>query len=124
MRSLFGRVAPLLVVGLCGSVSSGAQTPQPPRQPEAAAVTTLTATVRAVDAGTRTLRVLTGVGPALRVVTLACDESVTVRSGAGEVSLYQLKPGDLVRVEYSKGPTASTARTIEVLEWPRDGGVR
>jgi hypothetical protein len=124
MRGQLLRLAPLLIVGLCGSAAGRAQTPPPATPAEPASATTLTATVRAVDAGTRTVKVLTGVGPALRVVTLACDERAAVKSEAGELPLYQLKAGDLVRVRYSRGPAGDTATAIELLQWPRSGGVR
>jgi len=124
MRRPVLRVAPLLIAGLCASAASGAQAPPPTRPAEPTPAVTLTATVRAVDARTRTLQVLTGLGPALWVVTLVCDERATVRSDAGEVPLYQLKAGDLVRVRYAKVPAGNTATAVELLQWPQAGGAR
>jgi methenyltetrahydromethanopterin cyclohydrolase len=97
---------------------------QPPSPPSGSAAPALTATVRSVDAQARTLEVVTGVGHALRVVKFAFDERTEVKSAAGTASLAQLKPGDLIRVGYTKDAGVNTAKTIEVLPRPDARGAR
>ena len=106
-----------LAAGLCWAVVGFAQSPAP----VPGASTTLTATVTAVDAGARMVEVVTGVGPALRVVKLGCGGVAEVKTAGGKMPLAQLKQGDLVRVEYAKGTEGNTARTIEALPWPGGG---
>jgi hypothetical protein len=109
------------VVILCCTYPGFAQPPSPAAGSGGPA---LTATVRSVDARARTLELVTGVGHALRVVKLAFDERTEVKSAAGTASLAQLKPGDLIRVEYTKDAGVNTAKTIEVLPRPDAGGAR
>ena len=106
-----------LALGLSWAAVGFAQSPAP-----VPGSTTLTATVTAVDAGARTVEVVTGVGPALRAVKLGCGGVTEVKTAGGKMPLAQLKQGDLVRVEYAKGAEGNTARTIEALPWP--GGAR
>jgi hypothetical protein len=86
--------------------------------------TTLTATVRSVDAQARVLEVVTGVGYALRVVKLSFPQPAELKTSRGAAPLTQLKPGDLVRVEYVKNADANTATKIEVLPAPEAGSAR
>lgn len=113
-----------LAVGLSGGALSFAQSPVPATPPGSSSPIALTATVRSVDAKARTLEVVTGVGPALRVMRFSCGERVLVKTAGGTAPLAQLKPGDLVRVEYAKGAEGNAATTIEALAWPAAGGAR
>ena len=123
-----GRPAPFLTLSLAVGVSWGAvsfaQSPAPATSPGSGSQIALTATLRSVDAKARTLEVVTGVGPALRVVKFSCGERVLVKTAGGNAPLAQLKPGDLVRVEYAKGAEGNVASTIEALAWPAAGGGR
>ena len=85
---------------------------------------TLTATVQSVDAPARTLQVVTGVGYALRVVKLSWKEAPTMKAAAAGAGMSQLKPGDLVRVEYAKAPEGNVVKTIELLPSPAPPSVR
>ncbi len=105
-----------LAVSLFGGGVSFAQ----PAAPASGASTTLMATVTAVDVRAQTVDVVTGVGFALRVVKLGCGRT-EFKTAGGSLSLAQLKPGDLVRVEYAKGVEGNAARTIEALPWPGGG---
>jgi hypothetical protein len=79
---------------------------------------TLTATVQSIDAQGRTLQVVTGVGYALRVVRLSWKEAPAVKAAATGAGMAQLKPGDLVRVEYAKAAKGNVVKTIEILPRP------
>jgi hypothetical protein len=70
------------------------------------------------------LQVVTGVGYALRVVKLSWKEAPTMKAAAAGAGLSQLKPGDLVRVEYAKAPEGNVVRTIELLPSPAPPSVR
>ena len=76
----------------------------------------------AVDAQARTLELVTGVGYALRVVKLTLEDRAEVKTPAGLAPPAQLKPGDRVRVEYTKSADGNTATAIEVLPPPEAGG--
>ena len=130
----FGRRVPFsLTLGftafLSGAASaappSPAASPAAATPPAAAPSATLTATVQSVDAQTRTLQVVTGVGYALRVVKLSWKAtSPTVKTAAPGASMDQVKAGDLVRVEYAKEPEGNVVRTIEILPSPAPAGLR
>jgi len=118
-----GRGAPVLTLSiavfLSGGAASAAQTSVPPTPAAPVPSATLTATVRAVNARDRTLEVVTGVGHALRVVRLSWKEAPTVKAAAASAGMAQVKPGDLVRVEYAKAPAGNVVRSIELLPRPR-----
>jgi hypothetical protein len=80
--------------------------------------------VQSIDAQAKTLEIVTGVGYALRVVKLSWKTAPTVKAAAAGASLSQLKPGDLVRVEYAKAPEGNVVRTIERLPSPVPQSVR
>ena len=123
-----GRPAPISTLFFAVSLSWGAvsfaQSPAPAMLPGSGSSSTLTATVRSVDAPARKLEVITGVGPALRVVRFSYGERAEVNTARGMAPLAQLKPGDLVRVQYTKGADGMAAKTIEALPWPEAGGAR
>jgi hypothetical protein len=109
---------------LPGGATSAAP-PSPAATPAAAGPSvTLTATVQSIDAQARTLQVVTGVGYALRVVKISWKEAPTVKAAAAGTGMAQLKPGDLVRVEYVKAPEGNVVKTIELLPSPAPPSVR
>ena len=122
-----GRRVPFLT--LCFSVflsgAASAAPPSPAATPAAPLLSaTLTATVQSIDAQARTLEVVTGVGYALRVVKLSWKEAPTVKAAATGAGMAQLKPGDLVRVEYGKAPDGNVVKTVEILPRPVPQGAR
>lgn len=122
-----GREAPLLILCFSLFLSSAASTapPSPAATPSAPLPSaTLTATVQSIDAQARTLEVVTGVGYALRVVKLSWKAAPTVKAAAAGAGMSQIKPGDLVRVEYAKAPEGNVVRTIELLPSPTPQSVR
>jgi hypothetical protein len=80
--------------------------------------------VQSIDVQSRTLQVVTGVGHALRVVKISWKEAPTVKAAAAGAGKAQLKPGDLVRVEFTKAPEGNVVRTIELLPNPEPQSVR
>ena len=114
-----GRRAPLLILSLAMFLAGGATSAAPPSPAAAPAAAgpsvTLTATVQSIDAQARTLQVVTGVGYALRVVKISWKEAPTVKAAAAGTGMAQLKPGDLVRVEYTKASEGNVVKTIELL---------
>ena len=126
-RGFGRRVLFSLTLGLTAFLSGAASAapPSPAATPAAPLPSaTLTATVQSVDAEARTLQVVTGVGYALRVVKLSWKEAPTVKAAATGAGMAQLKPGDLVRVEYARAPEANVVRTIEILPRPVPQGGR
>jgi hypothetical protein len=118
MTKRAGNVAFLLaLVGTLSWTNPGSAQPPSPSSGKA----TLSATVRSVDAQARTLELVTGVGYALHVVKLTLGDRAEVRTPAGLAPLVQLKPGDRVRVEYTKGVDGNTATAIEILPAPEAG---
>jgi len=122
-----GRMAPLSI--LCFSVFlSGAVSAAPPSPTATPAAplpsATLTGMVQSVDAQARTLEVVTGVGYALRVVKLSWKEAPTMKAAAAGAGMSQVKPGDLVRVEYGKAPEGNVVKSIELLPSPAPPSVR
>jgi hypothetical protein len=72
-----------------------------------------------VDPEVPRLDVLTGVGLALRVLQIHCDESTAILSGGSAVSLASLKRGDPVHVSCRHSAEGYLANRIELL--PRPG---
>jgi hypothetical protein len=128
MTGSIGRAAPFLILSIAAFLSgraTAAAPPSPAATPSApASPATLTATVRSVDAQRQTLEVVTGVGYALRVVKLSWKAAPTVKAAAAGTGMAQLKPGDLVRVEYGKAPEGNVVRTIELLPRPSPEAAR
>lgn len=73
--------------------------------------------IRAVDVRTRTLEITTGVGLAVRIVTLQVPAGVPItdrEDGQPElIGLGALKRGDVVRARFGGGSTGLVAYTIE-----------
>jgi hypothetical protein len=118
-----GSGAPLLTFCLSlflpGAPDAAPPSPSPPApSPAPLGATTLTATVQSIDAQAGTLEVVTGVGYALRVVKLSWKAAPTVKAAASGAGLSQVKPGDLVRVQYAKTTQGNVLSTIELLPPP------
>ncbi|HSD27355.1 MAG TPA: hypothetical protein VLL75_08620 [Vicinamibacteria bacterium] len=115
-----------LLAWLVPGPGSAAQA-QPARAPG-----TLTATLRSVDADARQVDVLTGVGHALRVVTVRVEPECVIRVDGAPAPLGALTPGRIVRIAYrqatagdvSGAAAARVARTIETLPKPAPGAGR
>src|SRR5438093_5653779 len=75
-------------------------------------------TVRAVNARTGALELITGVGMSLRVVrmTTAPTTRLVAAGAASSPRLADLKPGDVVRTECRRTPTGLVADRIEKVE--------
>ena len=87
------------------------------RQPVARGVEsapdTLRGTVQAVKADAGYLDVVTGVGLAIRIVHIWAVAETRVAAAGAAVSLTEIKPGDIVRVEYRVTAQGNIAETIE-----------
>jgi hypothetical protein len=68
---------------------------------------------------TQRLEVLTGVGLALRVLRIRCDEATLIQAAGKQVRLASLKRGDLVRVTYR--PSVEGYVAIRIEPFPRPG---
>ena len=80
-----------------------------------AASYTYQGTVRAVDARTGTLELITGVGMSLRVVRMTVAPTTRVAAGGAAPRLADLKPGDVVRAEGRRTTTGLVADRVEKL---------
>jgi hypothetical protein len=119
MRTPAGSLAPVLVLALSFAAPGFAQSPSP-----VTGQATVTATVRSVGGQPRVVEVTTGVGYALRVVKVTLPEQMEVRTPGGAARPDQLKPGDLVRIDYVKSPEGNKATKVEVLPPPEPGAPR
>ena len=93
-------------------------------QPPDTAATSLTATIRGVDAGARKVEVLTGVGHALRLVAMEVEPSCDIKVDGASVPLQDLKPGQIVRIRYRHADGGKAAQLIETLPKGAEGGGR
>src|SRR5574341_1957809 len=59
----------------------------------------ITATIRSVDAKTRTLYLLTGVGHALRGVYMQVHPACEIKVAGAAADLRALRPGQIVRID-------------------------
>jgi DNA-binding transcriptional LysR family regulator len=123
-RALFSSLCFLAFLSAAASPAPPAPAATPPPPLPSLPSATLTGTVQSVDARARTIEVVTGVGYALRVVKLAWEATVTLKAAAAGAGMAQLKPGDVIRVEYAKAPDRNAVRTIELLPSPAPQGVR
>ena len=74
---------------------------------------TLVGTVRALDVRRGALTVTTGVGMALRVVSLRITADTRAAEAGAAVPLSALRPGDVVRVVGGARPEGRVAYTVE-----------
>ena len=80
-----------------------------------AASYTYRGTIRAVNARTGTLELITGVGMSLRVVRMTTAPTTQLVAAGAAPRLADLKPGDVVRTECRRTPTGLVADRIEKL---------
>ncbi len=87
---------------------------------------TLQATIQSLQVKTGDLDLITGVGLALRIVHLRVAPDARVESAGATTKLADLRPGDIVRVEYRVTAEGNVAEKIEkvgqLIAGP--GGVR
>jgi hypothetical protein len=108
----------LLAIGVFRAAPSVAQSGQPTGETPK----TLTATVRDVDTGAHTLKVVTGVGHALRIVKLQLSTECEIKVTGAQAQLADLKPGDIVRIRYRETDEADVAESIETVKPEGNGG--
>jgi hypothetical protein len=115
------RIVLASVCGVCGllwlaSRATAATPSQTQRSPAATpgGAQTVTATIRSVDESARTVDLLTGVGHALRIVRISVAEDCQIRVKAATAGLWDLKPGDICRVQFRKTAARNVAERIEV----------
>ena len=111
-------VISLLLIG----ASVGSAWLQRSSQPASGEPPSLAATVRSVDAKKGTLDVITGVGLALRVVRFRVDEQCQIKVKGGAAKLTDLRPGEVVRLQYRKIDDRRMAQTIETLQFQAASG--
>lgn len=75
----------------------------------------ITATIRSVDAKTRTLYLLTGVGHALRGVYMQVHPACEIKVAGAAADLRALRPGQIVRIHYQKTADRNLAQSIETV---------
>ena len=90
---------------------------QAPSSPQAAAYT-YQGTVQAVQPKTASFDLVIGVGYALRVVHMRTSPLTEFASDGARLSLTDLKPGDVVRVECRMTATGLVADRVEKVEPP------
>lgn len=78
----------------------------------------LIATVRRVDPQMRTCTVVTGVGHALRVVSIVIEADTRVSREGTEIAVAELKPGTIVRITYRDQSGRKRCAAIEAQERP------
>ena len=80
-----------------------------------AASYTFQGTVRAVDARTGTIELITGVGMSLRVVRMTMAPTTRLIAAGATPRLADLKPGDVVRAEGRRTAAGLVADRVEKL---------
>jgi len=90
--------------------------------PEAAAPGMLTATLWSVDLKAKEIRVVTGVGHALRLMRLTLGEGCQIRHAGAAGRPEDLRPGGIVRVRYRGAGGSIAAQSIETVALEPGGG--
>lgn len=83
---------------------------------------TCTATLCAVNAGARTVDVITGIGHALRIVRFQTGEACLIKVGGAVAAMGDLKIGVIVRIHYRSTAGQELAESIETLSPKGQGG--
>lgn len=112
LRKTNNLIGTCALVGAFGVSFSAAQDPQPP----SAVVSSVTATVGGVDTEERTLKLITGVGHALRTVWIRVPPASRVTIAGRTGRLADLRRGDVVRVGYRRTPEGNVATSIETVQ--------
>jgi len=83
---------------------------------QAAPTYTYRGTIRAINARTGTLELITGVGLSLRVVEITTARTTRILTASATSRLAELKPGDVVRAECRRISAGLVADQIEKLK--------
>ena len=82
---------------------------------QAAPSYTYRGTIRAINARTGTLELITGVGLSLRVVEITTARTTRILTASATPRLAELKPGDVVRAECRRTAAGLVADRVEKL---------
>src|SRR5207248_1610823 len=113
--SVVGRTAALTAILLVPLITSAPADRRALNSAQPAASYTYRGTIRAVNARTGTLELITGVGMSLRVVRMTTAPTTQLVAAGGAPRLADLKPGDVVRTECRRTPTGLVADRVEKL---------
>jgi len=80
--------------------------------------------VARLDAPSRTLDVLTGVGHAFRMLRVRLPEGVEVMARGARAPIGTLTPGTIVLLRYRESPTGRVVGAVDVLGAPAPGRER
>lgn len=97
------------LLGTTFTVNSS-QNSQPP-----GAITTLIATIVAVDTEQRTLKLTTKGGRASRVMWMSVPPACRITVAGAAARLGELKPADIVSVRYRRTPEGNLAISIKTI---------
>jgi|SRR5882762_964966 len=103
----------ILLVPLVTSAPAGWRTLN---SAQAAPSYTYRGTIRAINARTGTLELVTGVGLSLRVVEITAARTTRIVTASATPRLAELKPGDVVRAECRRTGAGLVADKIEKLQ--------
>jgi len=103
----------ILLVPLVTSVPGGWRTLN---SAQATPSYTYRGTIRAINARTGTLELVTGVGLSLRVVEITAARTTRIVTASATPRLAELKPGDVVRAECRRTGAGLVADKIEKLQ--------
>jgi hypothetical protein len=109
-----GVASALVVFSLlaCGGGSRATSVPGP-TAPVDQTPRVLTATCQSYDANAGTMKVITGVSFALRVVTFRVDDSTQLSIRGAPADLAEMVDGSVVRIHYHRTPEGNMADRIE-----------
>jgi len=99
------RTAALTAILLVPLITSAPADRRALNSAQPAASYTYRGTIRAVNARTGTLELITGVGMSLRVVRMTTAPTTQLVAAGAAPRLADLKPGDVVRTECRRTPT-------------------
>jgi hypothetical protein len=78
----------------------------------------LIATVRTIDPPMRTCTVVTGVGHALRIVTIVIENDTRLTQRGTTITASELKPGMIVRIAFRDESGRKRCASIDAQEKP------
>jgi len=105
---------PLLAASACGGYAAPAPAPAVPRSQQGASYI-YDGTVHTVRAEAGSLDLITGVGPALRMIHMTVPSSATLEASGKRVALTDLKPGDVIHAQCRLTAQGMVAEAIRVL---------
>ena len=110
------RTAALTAILLVPLVTSAAADGRTLDSAQAAPSYTYRGTIRAINARTGTLELITGVGLSLRVVQMTTARTTRIVTASATPRFAELKPGDVVRAECRRTGAGLVADQIEKLK--------